>query len=861
MIVCIPDIRITRKADVFDPVASSIKARVQKDLKLELDQVFYSQGFSIHANLSEEELVASQTLFYEGHTDRLLNDGEVPGGPEGHDFVIRIYWKPEVTDNTGQVSKEALQDLLGRKLAESDKVHTYSEIFVKGPGLDVSRVRKIAELYYNEMVQQVELLPRSEWSRFVMPEIPHVKTRAPAYIDLNVSDEDLLNISKVNSLALSLVELKAIQSYFNSPEVVRSRQAFGMKTRREGSHLYALPTDVELEVIAQTWSEHCKHKVFNALIRDARGNIFQDLVTEEAETSDQVDSIFRNYIKVPAMNLKRRMPWIKSILKDNAGVVDFDENWLYTLKWESHNSPSAKEPYGGAYTGIVGVYRDPMGTGRGGRIIAGFYAFNTGSPFYDGELNPSLHPKQLLEGVRRGVEAGGNCSGNPTVFGYIYPDDEFMGKPYIGVGASSLVPREIDGKPGFEKQLEPGYLAVVVGGRVGIDGIHGATESSLEGGKHISSSHVQMGNAYLQKKVQDFIIEATLAGRILAIQDMGAGGVSSAFNELAHSFNLSVALDLKRHLTKYDGLQPWQIMVSESQERMALAINPQDLKKLESLAEKHDVEMSVLGAFTKPMSGEGNKLEVVYGAGSEDYKCAYLDLSFLHDEVPQLKLDATWLTPEERGLAEPAMADSLNPGEMLTDLLKSERIASFNYIVRQFDHEVQGGSVVKPLVGRHMDVHSDASVIMPVLGSRKGIAYAAANNPQLGKIDTYQMTLYNFDEAIRRVIAVGGSMKQMPMNDNFGWPSVIPGDNNPDAGYKVAQLWRAARAVADGMEGYDAPCISGKDSMFMDGSVPLKRGGEKRVSAPPMVQMSSAGLIEDVTRCITMDSKQPGDLI
>ncbi len=273
---------------------------------------------------------------------------------------------------------------------------------------------------------------------------------------------------------------------------------------------------------------------------------------------------------------------------------------------------------------------------------------------------------------------------------------------------------------------------------------------------------------------------------------------------------------------------------------------------LKKLARKHDIELTVLGKFT-----DNGKFVIYHG----DLLCAFLDMEFLHDGGPRFELEAEWKTPDERGLEEPELPPIEDHEKILLAMLSRENISSYNYIVRQFDHEVQGGSVIKPLVGVNEDVHSDAAVVRPLLTSWKGIAFSTGDNPDYGEIDTYHMVMNNYDEAIRRIIAIGGDLEQVPMNDNFGWPTPLPSEHNPDARYKAAQLVRAAKAVADGMRKYGAPCISGKDSMFMDGWIPTKDGKEKRISAPPIVQMSAAALIKDVRYCVTMDVKHPGDLV
>ncbi len=856
MVVAI--LEVTTRLDLIDPMGEAIKRRVKNDLEICLDSVRTKRIYMIDANLNDDELeLAREKIF----TDAQVEISSFQGVDLPYDYLVHVSWKPGVTDTTGRVAKEALEDLFKRSFQE-EAVYTAIQIcLTTNSKLSLDQLEQIAGLFSNEHVQDVFIYRKGEDVSITIPKVTMKHEPRIEYIDLNVSDEDLMQISESRKLALNLAEMKAIQSYFNREDVKSYRKKIGMKEH---------PTDVELEILAQTWSEHCKHKIFHSVMTDIKGNVFEGIANPSRTWSEIescggtvhrdengivrkiiINSIFDTYIKTPGVELQRQLPWVRLILKDNAGIVDFDDEWLYTLKWESHNSPSAIEPYGGAYTGIVGVYRDPMGTGRGGKIIAGFWSFHVGKFSHDDDLKPRLHPRQLLEGVRKGVEDGGNRSGNPTVWGFVYFHEGFIGKPYIGVGASSLIPRYINGEPGWKKIIRPGDLAVVVGGRVGIDGIHGATESSLEGGAHISSSHVQIGDAYLQKKVQDFIIEARDRGLFKGIQDFGAGGISSAFGELAEITN-GAELDISRHPVKYQGLQPWQIMVSESQERMGLSVPPECLEDLMELARKHDVELTVLGRFT-----DHGKFQVTYG----DLLCASLDVDFLHHGDPRYELEAEWLTPEQRGLSEPQLPETPDVERMLKTLLASDNIASYNYIVRQFDHEVQGGSVIKPLVGVHEDVHGDAVVIRPLLTSYRGIAFSTGDNPDFGTIDTYHMVLNNMDEAIRRVIAVGGSLEQIPLNDNFGWPSPLPSENNPECRYRAAQLIRAAKALADGMREFGTPCISGKDSMFMDAMVPTKNGDERRISAPPMVQISAAGLIEDVRFCVTMDPKKPGELV
>ena len=833
-----------------DPRAESIKKELLEDLGIELDRVWTKKTYLLDTQLTIDELeTARQEIF----TDPQVETSSFSTIKIPADYMIHVAWKPGTKDSVGEVAVEALEDLLNRPLKESEKVFSSLQIGIQGKVTE-EQVKQIASYYANKTVQDSDTWTVEE-HEFIVPRVEMDFKPRVEYIDLEVIDEELSRISKEGSLALNLTEMKVIQEYFRKPEVIAKRKEQGLK---------AMPLDAELESIAQTWSEHCKHKIFNSLITDVKGNIFEGIPNQEQAleeiirnggTRESVNSLFKTYIKESAFELKERFSWILSVLVDNSGVVEFDKDHVYTLKGESHNSPSKVEPYGGAYTGIVGVYRDPAGTGLFYKLIFGYLAFHTGDPDYNGHLNPELHPRQILKGVDRGVKDGGNCSGIPTIGHLVYFDNGFIGKPFIGVGASSFGPKYVNGKPTWEKEINPGDLAVIVGGRVGIDGIHGATESSLEGSKQISAGHVQIGDAYTQKKVMDFLRDARNKGLIYGMQDLGAGGINSALGELAE-FTNGITIDLAKEPTKYHGLMPWQILVSESQERMALATKTGCLEELIALAEDHDVKLRTLGEFN-----DSGVFHVTYN----DMECAYINMELLHNLVPQKKLKARWETPEERVLSEPVIKIS-DYNKILSRLLSSPNIASHNWVVRNKDHEVQGGSVGKPLEGVYEDVHADATVMRPDLNSARGIAFSIADNPDYGTIDTYHMVRVNTDEVIRRAFAKGLTPKedgtyQIPLNDNFGWPNPIPSKSNPEAEYRTAQLWRAVKGLADISREYQAPLISGKDSMSMNGLIPINEGGVERVSAPPIVQMTAAPLIMDTRYCLSSDVKKSGDLV
>lgn len=832
-------IEVGFKKEVKDVLGEKIKKSIIEDLNLRVLDVKTIDVYTIEAELTKKDLnFLGKELFIDPIIQEFSLDKSLK---RDFDWLIEIGFKPGVTDTVGRTAREAIEDILNpirknfsnrvkRKI--NGKIYTSKRYLIKG-NLERNDLERIArEVLANELIQRWLIVRKGE-KEGVLPlpkvEIPH----QPAIVlfDLNVSEEELLKISQERKLALNLEEMKALRKYFLKPEVIKERKKKGLAER---------PTDAELEAIAQSWSEHCKHKIFNAKIN-----------YKEGKKLIKINSLFKTFIKGSSLKLKRKLKWLVSLFWDNSGVMEFNKDWLFCFKCETHNSPSNEEPYGGALTGIVGVYRDPMGTGKGARLIYGTYGFCTGNPFYSDSLRPKFHPKRLLEGVRKGVEDGGNKSGVPTVYGITFFDPGFIGKPAIFVSAGGLIPQKVKGKSGFKKEVEPGDLILMAGGRVGLDGIHGATESSLEAGEWISASHVQIGDPFTQKKLHDFLIEVRDLGLYKGITDNGAGGLSSSVGEMA-KFSGGFELWLDRVPLKYSGLNPWQILVSESQERMTLAISPKKINKFLELAKKHNVEATVIGRFTN-----SGKFYSTYKGKT----VTYLDMDFVHGGVPQMKLEAAWQSQKERGLFEPKLKEISKKGEFLKEMLSRINICSKEYIVRQFDHEVQGTSVIKHLIGKNSDTWSDAVVLKPIYNSNEGLAISAGLNPKYSLIDTYWMTALVIDEAIRRILAVGGSLKQIAFNDNFCWPSPLPGKANPDAKYKLAQLIKANQALYDFTLKFGTPCISGKDSMFMDGWVKEISGKEKRISALPTLQISAVGKIKDVRKCITMDVKKPGDLV
>ena len=603
------------------------------------------------------------------------------------------------------------------------------------------------------------------------------------------------------------------------------------------------PTDVELEYISQARSDHCNHNTFQGLFH------YRNLATGQTE---RVDNLFKTCIEAPTLALKSQKSWVVSVLWDNAGAGRFDDDHYYVITGETHNSPSNMEAYGGAITGIVGVYRDPLGTGKGSRLVMGSYGFCVGPRDYRGELKPHLHPRRLLDGVIEGVRDGGNKSGIPTTFGQVIFDPGYLGKCLVFVTAVGIMPAQIGGEPAEQKRTSPGEWVIMSGGRVGKDGIHGVTAASETFSENTPAGHVQIGDPYTQKKMHDFLLEARDKGLIRFITDNGGGGLSSSVGESARYSN-GCEIELEKVPLKYQGLDQWEIWVSESQERMTVAIRPAELDEFMRLSQKHAVESTVIGRYT-----DSGKLHISYDGKT----CAHIDLDLLKSGFPQWEFEADWISPEQRGLFEPVIDSPQDYDMLLLDMLARPNICATEWIIRQYDHEVQGASVIKPLVGAERDVNSDASVIRPVLNSSKGLAFSQALLPAYSAIDAYHMTSCCIDEAVRRLLAVGADLDHIGGVDNFCWPNIqYHPVENPDGKFKAAQLVRACWSLRDMCQAYEIPLLSGKDSMYVDGHLPGRYGEMHKVSALETLQFSAISVVKDIHQCVSMDSKVSDDLI
>jgi len=712
--------------------------------------------------------------------------------------LVEVHLKSGVTDPVAESVTSAMTDMG----AKPSSVRTARKYVLLGE-LGSKQIDTIArKVLANDCIEVCVIGNEAE------PPSPHIKPYELKVVHWPIQkldEEGLVRLSKEKDLFLNVIEMKTIRDYY----------------RRMAKE----PTDVELESIAQTWSEHCVHKTLKSEIDmdfDGRYIHFDNLLKE---------TVFR-------ATKELNKPWCISVFADNAGVIEFDEESAVCFKVETHNHPSALDPYGGAATGIGGVIRDPMGTGMGARPIANTDIFCFGDPNMKLEDVPKgvLHPRRIMKGVVAGVRDYGNRMGIPTVNGAIYFDDRYLANPLVFCGNIGVM----DKNKCF-KHPQSGNLIIVVGGRTGRDGIHGATFSSGEmthEHETIFSHAVQIGNAITEKKTLDVLVQANERGLYEAITDCGAGGLSSAVGEMGQ--DLGAEVDLEKVPLKYAGLNYTEIWISEAQERMVVAVKPENLDAIMNIFAGENVEATVIGKFTND-----RKLRLRYNGT----QVGELDMEFLHEGVPKYSRKAVYKSISHKSTSHKSdEKDSYN--DDLLAILGSYNVASKEWVIRQYDHEVQGASVVKPLTGIQNDGPSDAAVIKPKYDSQQGLAVSCGMNPCYGDIDPYWMAIAGIDEAIRNLICVGARADRIALLDNFCW-----GDcTKPET---LGALVRAAQACYDGAIAFGSPFISGKDSLNNE----FRRDDGTRISIPSTLLISAVSIVDDVNKCVTMDAKKTGNLL
>ena len=728
---------------------------------------------------------------------------------------------PGVTDNVGATAKETIEDT-GHSFREGEHVYSSQVFFIEGK-ISEKEAQKIAAGLYNPLIQTARIYAPGSPLPTEVPRVVLSGSSRVIDVDLEVSDAELAELGRHGiqdedgmrrgPLGLSVQYLHAIRAHFRNA---------GRK-----------PTDIELETLAQTWSEHCKHTIFASPIDGAP------------------KGIYKTYIKGATEKIRKakgKKDFCVSVFKDNSGGIVFDDEYVVTHKVETHNTPSALDPFGGAITGIVGVNRDSLGFGMGAKPVANVYGFCFAPPddvrklYRDKEHTKELLPaKRIAEGVIKGINAGGNQSGIPTEQGFMLFDSSYRGKPLVFAGTVGLIPKKKNGRKLSEKKAMPGDYIVMVGGRVGADGIHGATFSSGELHSGSPATAVQIGDPITQKKFSDAIAkEARDLGLYNSITDNGAGGLSSSVGEMAEQSG-GCKVDLEKVPLKYPGLEPWQIWISESQERMTLAVPKGKWKAFESLMKRRGVEATVIGEFTK--SGKC----IVESRGKTVLD---IPLAFLHDGVPLTRL--TVAKPKMQ-VDVPKLKLSKDYSGALLAMLGRLNLSSNEFLSRQFDHEVQSGSVIKPVQGAGR-VSGDASVFKPVLSSQKAVVLSSALAPFYSDIDPYGMAAAAIDAAIRAAVASGASMDHLALLDNFCW-------TESDTPERLWQLREAAKACYDSAIAYSTPFISGKDSMFNDFKGYDEKGNFVSINALPTLLISTIGVMEDAEKAVSMDSKFAGDYV
>ncbi|MBI3865423.1 MAG: phosphoribosylformylglycinamidine synthase subunit PurL [Planctomycetia bacterium] len=796
-----------------DREADRVRSQCRALGAVSIREVRSARSFLIEGNVSDSQIENIATGFLVDtvvETHSLVNHStsqdsnpksEIPN-PKS---LLNVLYKPGVTDNVADSIRRALVEL-GHAVTA---VRTCQKYWFNDDADQADLARVAGKVLANDAIQQVVWGPLHLSNLAVGSEYAY---RLVTVALRGMNDEQLARLSREGQLYLSLPEMQTIRGYF--------------------AELGRDPTDAELETIAQTWSEHCSHKTLRGRVR-----------YRDDERSLNFDNLLKETVFAATAEIRQRLgseDWCISVFQDNAGVVRFDDRQHVCMKVETHNHPSALEPYGGANTGLGGVIRDPMGTGLGARPVCNTDVFCFAPPEMDYKQLPAgvLHPRVVARGVVSGVRDYGNRMGIPTVNGAIFFDKRYLGNPLVYCGNVAMLPVGKESKAACKDD----YI-VAVGGRTGRDGIHGATFSSAElthESETLSGGAVQIGNAVVEKMVLDVILAARDQGLYTAITDCGAGGFSSAVGEMGAESGAEVWLD--KAPLKYSGLSYTEIWISEAQERMVLAVPPGNWEAFERLCRSEGVEATVIGKFT-----DTQQLVLKFNDG----EVGRLSMHFLHDGRPPVVRDAVFAVPPQSPLAvshQPRYDDDLRK------ILGSLNVCSKEWVIRQYDHEVQAGSVIKPLVGVACDGPSDAAVVRPDLESFRGLVISNGMNPRYGDFDPYWMAASAIDEAMRNCVAVGADPARVAILDNFCW-------GNTDRAETLGSLVRAALACRDVAIAYGTPFISGKDSLNNEFSYVDGAGRKQTVAIPPSLLISALGQIADVRKAVTMDAKEAGNII
>ncbi|MBL0345663.1 phosphoribosylformylglycinamidine synthase subunit PurL [Candidatus Villigracilis affinis] len=761
--------------------------------RIECQDLYFIEG-----QLSQEEMQQLALKLLSDPVTQTISWDENPNPtpPTADSVILEVSLRPGVTDPVAAEIVRAAHEI---GLNGVHRAATGSRFQVTG--LNVEQVEQLAKTLLANPVIQHWKIGSIEPS---FPEEVESSGQVETIAIRNLSDDELLALSKDRRAALDLAEMQAIRAY----------------CQKENRDL----TDVEFETIAQTWSEHCVHKTFKAKVTFDDGKV--------------IDSIIKTYLK--SATDKINAPWVISAFVDNAGIIDFDDEFEISFKAETHNHPSAIEPFGGANTGVGGVIRDILGVSAKPIANTDVLCFGKQNVSFDELPEGVLHPKRIMSGVVAGVQDYGNKIGIPTVNGAILFDEGYAANPLVFCGCVGIAPKGL-----HRKNPQVGDRVIVLGGRTGRDGLRGATFSSMtmdaQTGE-VAGASVQIGDPIVEKGLIDVITRARDLRLYNDITDCGAGGLSSAVGEMASTIGCDV--ELKKVKLKYPGLAPWEIWLSEAQERMVLAVAPENIPALQELCDTFDTELTDIGEITGK-----HRLIVRYNGNP----VVDMDNEFLHEGIPQRQLKAIIDNSilDERISNIDSQISNIDTKQTLLSLLSHPNIASKSSVIRIYDHEIQGGTVVKPLTGVEADAPSDATVLKP-FGTKgmKGIVLSNGINPEYGKRDAYHMAFAVIDEAIRNAVAVGADPERIAILDNFCW-------GDPKRPETLGSLVEAARGCHDAALLFRTPFISGKDSLNNEY---LGTDGQRH-AIPPTLLISALGIMDDVTKAVTMDLKEAGNAL
>ncbi len=777
----------SKNEDARDSAARAAIEGTGLDAEARVSDVYYIDGAISEKDLTE---IAEKLL-----TDSLTQEYSTKSAEKKGCWIIEVRYKDNVSDPAEDSILKAIRELgKDARAARTAKRH-YIKAEIDGKQAESLCKRLFANAIVEDYFYGKDRLdapaPRTAKGN-ATEEISEIRMR-------EADDNELMMISREGVLSLSLEEMKVIKEHFTK--------------------LGRNPTDGELETLAQTWSEHCKHKTFNSEIEfDNNGK------------KELIGNLFKETIVEATRKIAEKKDWLVSVFKDNAGIIRLDEKNNFAFKVETHNHPSALDPYGGASTGIGGVIRDVLGAGLGAKPIFNTDVFCFARSDYGKEV-PSgiLHPKRIFTGVVSGVRDYGNRMGIPTVNGAIIFHDDYLGAPLVYCGTGGIIPKEME-----RKKAGKGELIVVLGGKTGRDGLHGATFSSAILDESSSSSAVQIGNPIEEKKMMDVLLKARDMGLYTFVTDCGAGGFSSAVGEMAQDTGAEVHLE--KAALKHGGMKPWEIWLSESQERMVVSVPEENLGRLMKLCSGEDVDALAIGRIT-----DTKRLVVMFN----EKKLVDLEMKFLHRGLPKTRRKASWAEKSEE---EPKLEEKESYNGELKKILAHPTIASKEEVIRRYDHEVQGNTIGKPLVGVFNDGPADAAIVRHDFESEKAVMISNGINPRYGLISSYWMAASAIDEAVRNIISSGGDIKTTALLDNFCWGSTKEEE-------KLGRLVMAAKACHDIAIEYETPFISGKDSLHNE-----FKSGNRTIAIPDTLLISAVSVIE-ARDAVTMDIKEEGNSI